>query len=200
MHGNTTKPCKCVHPNIKIALPPVPATKRLEGTSKINSQKLDKTSTAVSQPKRVILQWNANGIYREIQLLEDLAEKHKADLITIQESRFLSRDKAPGLSNYYPVRKDKPVQVEAREGELLTYMKKTLSHKLFTLDDKDDGALEKLSVQIPSFKQQTVISNWYLPLENSPFLQQVDFSIAAIQPEIHENEVICADLNAHNDI
>ena len=54
--------------------------------------KLDKTSAGIFKPQIRILQWNANGIHRENQFLEDLAEKHKVDVIAIQETRFLPRD------------------------------------------------------------------------------------------------------------
>ena len=68
--------------------------------------KLDETSAGIFKPQISILQWNANGIYRESQLLEDLAKKHKVDVIAIQETRFLSRDKTPTLTNYYPIHRD----------------------------------------------------------------------------------------------
>ena len=59
--------------------------------------KLDKTSAGIFKPQISILQWNANGIYRESQLLEDLAEKHKVDVIAIQETRqFVETDQYKG--------------------------------------------------------------------------------------------------------
>ena len=160
--------------------------------------KLDKTS--IFKPKISILQWNANGIYRESQLLEDLAEKHKVDVIAIQETRLLPRVKTPTLTNYHPVRRDRPVQGEARGRGLLTYVKKSLPYKVCRPFNNEEGALERLSIQIPISNQQTVtISNWYLSPENSHFLQRIGFSMSVFQPEIQENEINCADLNAHNE-
>ena len=67
--------------------------------------------------------------------------------------------------------------------------------------NNEEGALERLSIQMPISNQQTVtISNWYLPPENSHFLQRIGFSMFVFQPEIQDNEIFCADLNAHNEI
>ena len=163
--------------------------------------KLDKTSAGIFKLQISILQWNANGIYRESQLLEDLAEKHKVDVIAKQETRLLPSDEIPTLTNYFPVRRDRPVQGEAREGGLLTYVKKSLPYKVCRPLNNEEGALERLSIQIPIPNQQTVtISNWYLSPKNSHFLQRIGFSMSVFKPEIQENEIICADLNAHNEI
>ena len=65
----------------------------------------------------------------------------------------------------------------------------------------NEEALGRLSIQIPISNQQTVtISNWYLPPENTHFLQRIGFSMPVSQPKIQKNEIICADLNAHNEI
>ena len=159
--------------------------------------KLDKTSAGIFKSQISILQWNANAIYRESQLLDDSRE----DVIAIQETRLLPRDKTPTLTNYHPVCRDRPVQGEARGGGLLTCVKKSLPYKVCRPFNNEEGALERLSIQIPISNQQTVtISNWYLPSENSHFLQRIGFSMSVFQPEIQENEIICADLNAHNEI
>ena len=110
--------------------------------------KLDKTSAGICKPQISILQWNANGIYRESQLLEDLAEKHKVGVIAIQETRLLPRDKTPTLTNYHTVRRDRPVQGEARGRGLLTYVKKSLPYKVCRPLNNEEGAFERLSIQI----------------------------------------------------
>ena len=99
------------------------------------------------------------------------------------------------------MRRDRPVQGEARGGGLQTYVKKSLPYKVCRRLNNEEGALERLSIQIPISNQQTVtISNWYLPQENSHFLQRFGISMSVFQPEIQKNEIICADLNAHNEI
>ena len=81
------------------------------------------------------------------------------------------------------------------------YVKKSLPYKVCRPINNEEGALERLSIQMPISNQQTVtISNWYLPPENSHFLQRIGFSMFVFQPEIQENEILCADLNAHSEI
>ena len=50
---------------------------------------LDPKSTGVQQANLHILQWNANGIHRELPLLEKLLEELHVDIDCIQESRLL---------------------------------------------------------------------------------------------------------------
>ena len=58
------------------------------------------------------------------------------------------------------------------------------------------SALEKL-VEIPTPQMQTVtISNWYLPPKNSHYLQKTGFDLNDLKVDLKLHEVICADLNA----
>ena len=76
----------------------------------------------------------------------------------------------------------------------MTYVKKTLPYKVCQPLNKEEGAFERLSLQI------VTISNWYFRPEKSHFVQRIGFSMLVFQPEIQKNEIICADLNTHNEI
>ena len=57
---------------------------------------LDKKSRGVHQYQLRILQWNANGIHRELPLLEDL-ETTNVEVACIQETKLQPKDKTPEL-------------------------------------------------------------------------------------------------------
>ena len=80
--------------------------KHLIGHKATSNQSSKITSAAVLKPQISILQRNANGINRESQILKDLAEKHKVDVIAIEETCLLPRDKTSTLTNYHPVHRD----------------------------------------------------------------------------------------------
>ena len=163
--------------------------------------RLDPKTTGAKQAQIRILQWNANGIHRELPLLEELLEKNNVDIACIQESRLLPKDRTPELHHFNAIRRDRPVQGEARGGGLLTYVRKTLSYRLLEHAGNEEGALERLTVEIPVPQKQLItVSNWYLPPENSHFLQRIGFSMEDFHPTLSESEIVCADLNAHDQL
>ena len=72
----------------------------------------------VHQCQRRIPQWNANGIHRELPLLKDLFEATNVHVVCIQETKLQPLDKTHDLRNFSAVRRDRPVQVEARGGAI----------------------------------------------------------------------------------
>ena len=68
---------------------------------------LDKKSPGVHQYQLRILQCNANGIHRELPLLEDLLEASNVDCI--QETKQQPKDKIPEVKNLSAVQSDRPV-------------------------------------------------------------------------------------------
>ena len=82
---------------------------------------LDMKSPAVHQYQFHILQCNANGIHRELSLLEDLLEATNVDVACIQDTKLQPKDKTPELTNFSAVRRDRPVQGEAR-GVIMVYI------------------------------------------------------------------------------
>ena len=49
-------------------------------------------------------------------------------------------------------------------------------------------------------QQKCRLTNSYLPMETSNFLQRVGFSDSEFQTELQQFEIICADLNAHDQL
>ena len=134
---------------------------------------LDNKCSGICQYQLRILLWNANDIHRELPLMDDFLESTNVDVVCIQVTSLKPKDKTPELINFSAVRRDRPVQGEARGGGLMIYIRKhnpyKVSHPLAT----NSSAMEKLTIEIstPSSKRFNV-SNWYLPPENSHYLQR----------------------------
>ena len=54
---------------------------------------IDKKSPGVHQCQLCILQWNTNGIHRELPFLEDIYEATNVDVVCIQEMKLQPKDK-----------------------------------------------------------------------------------------------------------
>ena len=55
------------------------------------------------------------------------------------------------------------------------------------------------TIEIPTPNNQTfTVSNWYLPPENSHYLQRTGISLTELQPDIKVHEVTCAYVSAHD--
>ena len=84
---------------------------------------LDKKSPGVQQYQIRILQWNANGIHRELPHREVLLEATNVDVVCVQETNLQPNDKNPELRNFRVVRRDRSVQRKARGGPYDIYPK-----------------------------------------------------------------------------
>ena len=91
---------------------------------------LDMKSPGVHQYQLLILLCNANSIHKELPLLQDLHEATNADVACIQETKLQPKDKTPERRNFSAVRRDRPVQVEVREGGLMIYIRKQIPYKI----------------------------------------------------------------------
>lgn len=94
---------------------------------------LDKKSKGITQQQLRILQWNANGIFRELPLLKDRLASLKIDVACIQETKLLPSDRTPELRQYAAIRQDWHIQGEARGGGLLIFVRKTLPYRIAPL-------------------------------------------------------------------
>ena len=77
---------------------------------------LYKKSPVVHQCLILILPRNADGIYRELPLFEDLFEETNVDVVCIQATIRQPNDVTPELRNFSAVRPDRQVQREERCG------------------------------------------------------------------------------------
>ena len=152
-----------------------------------------------TKDKLVILQWNANGILREVAALETFLESLQVDISCIQETKLLPNEKTPEFPHCRAVRRDRPIQVYARGGGLIIYVRVTLAFFAIYPTAGTSNVLEKLTVAIQLPGQRIILVNyWYLPLETSNFLQWVGFSDSEFQTKLQQFEIISVDLNDHN--
>ena len=78
------------------------------------AQVLDKKSPVVHPYQLRILQCNANGIHRELPLLEYLLEATNVDVVCIQETNLPPKDNTPELRSFSAIWRDRPLKGEAR--------------------------------------------------------------------------------------
>ncbi|MES9973890.1 MAG: reverse transcriptase family protein, partial [Candidatus Thiodiazotropha sp.] len=159
---------------------------------------MDKGGNHIIRRNLQIVQWNANGILRELPLLEDYLERHRVDIACVQETKLLPRDQTPHLKQFTAVRQDRQIQGEARGGGLLIYVRKDIPYKVVQRHQQSNAAFEQLSLDIPTVTDPIRISNWYLPPANSPYLRRMEFVEQDLTFDITSNEIVCADLNAHD--
>ena len=81
---------------------------------------------------------------------------------------------------------------DARGGGHMIYIRKQIPYKISHPQANNSSAMEKLMIEIPTPNSQTfTVSNWYLPPENSHYLQRTGVSLSEHQPDTKANEVIC---------
>ena len=85
-----------------------------------------------------------------------------------------------------------------REWGRMIYTRKHIPYKISHPQANNSSAIEKQTIEIPTPNGQTfTVSNWYLPPENSHYVQRTNNSLSELQPDTKEHVVICADVNAH---
>ena len=169
-------------------------------SSQPNPDNAQTTSVQAGTPHRIrILQWNANGILRELHLLENLLQEKDVDVACIQETKLIPPDEMPELQHYTALRKDRENPGEARGGGLLMLIKRSIPYNPIGSEPNLPEGLESQRVEIPLLEEEPLrITNAYLPPQNSPYLHRMGFEEREIQMEVSIKDVICADLNAHD--
>ena len=121
------------------------------------------------------------------------------DVVCTQETKLQPKCKTPELIDFSVVRRDRSMQGEARGEVLMIYIRKRIPYKISHPQATNSSAIEKLTIEIPTPNSQTLtVSNWYLPPENSHYLQRTGISLSELQPDTKIHEVICTDVNAHD--
>ena len=139
--------------------------------------RLDKQYQGYRQDKLVILQWNANGILREVAALETVLASLQADAACIQDTKHQPKDNTPEINQYSAFSRGRQIQGEARGGSLIIYVRATPVLSAIHPAVETSNVLEKLAVVTPLPGQQNIlVSNWYLPPETSNFLRRAGFS------------------------
>ena len=161
-----------------------------------SEQSIGQTATEVH-----IMQWNANGILREVEELEQYITTRDIDVCCVQESKLLPKDTLPSMSNYNVVRKDRIITESGRGGGLLTFIKKGIPYSVTDMaTDEQNPALEKITVDIPlSVSTSLKVTNVYISPEYSPMIQRLANRRVELNMELDENEILVGDLNGHDE-
>ena len=121
------------------------------------------------------------------------------NVVCIPETKQQPKDKTRELRNFSTVRRDRPVQGEARGGGLIINIRKQIPYKISHSQVNNSCAMDKQTIDIPTPNSQTfTVSNWHLPPENSHYLQRSGISLSELQPNANVHVVIYADVNAHD--
>ena len=81
----------------------------------------------------------------------------------------------------------------------MIYIQKQIPYKISHPQATNSSVMEKLTTDIPTTNSQTfTASNWYLPPENSHYLQRMSISLLELQPDTKVHELICMVENAHD--
>ena len=81
----------------------------------------------------------------------------------------------------------------------MIYIPKQIPYKISHPQVNNSSVMEKLTIEIPTQNSQMfILSKWYLPPENSHYLQRIHISLSELQPDTKVHVVICADVNAHD--
>ena len=148
-----------------------------------------------------ILQWNCNGVHREKDLLEYYLHMFKVHLCCLQETKLIQSDNLPTINDFTTARKDRYYQGEVRGGGLITLIHRDLHCKIVDAEVKDDWGIEALSIVIPMANgTKTKITNMYISPESSPYFRNLGVTQPTIPIEMEEGDIICGDLNAHDDL
>ena len=100
------------------------------------------------QDQLVILRWNANGILREVMALKTVLVSQQVDVACIQVAELLSKDKTREIPQCRSVRRDRPIQWEARGGGLMIYVRVTVPFSAIYPAAGTSSVLEKLPLAI----------------------------------------------------
>ena len=109
---------------------------------------LNKQCQGPKQDQLFILQWNSNGILREVAALEAVLPSLQVDIECIQETKLLPKDKTAEIPQYRTVRLDRQILREASGGGILIYIRASLAFSAVCPTSRMSSALEKLAVAI----------------------------------------------------
>jgi len=137
-------------------------------------------------------------VNNKLDELERFLNNNKVDIANIQESKLLPKDRPPSFHGYNTIRLDRPDCQLKRGGGLLTFIKKGLAHQ--TISSNTCTGLESLSIEISTnLDTPLILTNAYLPPTSSDYLiRKLDGREERIPVSIRRNEIITADLNAHD--
>jgi len=190
--GNTRKACEDALDNNTWRCQPC------KGTPTNNTQQQLNQPNTFAKPSLNILQWNSDGINTKLEELEQVLRKYDIDIACIQESKMAPKDTSPNINGYNTIRKDRHDTSLKRGGGLITLLKKGIHHQ--AAPTNDIRGLESLTVELATENEEPLfITNAYLPPTTSEYLaRQLQGEQENINILVRQNEVITADLNAHD--
>ena len=154
-----------------------------------------------ANPNLKIIQLNINGLTKKIEELKLIIRKHKADIITIQETKLTPRARTPIIEDFTAVRLDR---AHKAGGGIITYIRNNIPFSTICLPSSiKQEATELQLVRIHlSNKKLLHLANLYIAPRDSghPHHHQMDaliqdcFTFLFTKP----NLIITADINAHH--
>ena len=140
-----------------------------------------------------IMQWNADRLPNKTVELADRLHENDIDVCLIQETKLLSHEEEPRISDYVSFRSDRGGG--SLGGGLYFYIKETLTQE--KLGRTNNNGTETASIRIKIRKNVwATLTNVYCPPSSSERTTSFD----ATNIPIHTNSIICGDFNGHDEL
>jgi endonuclease/exonuclease/phosphatase family metal-dependent hydrolase len=157
-------------------------------------------SAFLSRGSLKILQWNADGIGTKVVELERCLREFDIDVVVLQESKLLEKNRTPQFQGYSAIRRDRHAEGgtgERRGGGLLTYVKEDIPFSAVELSEAPVGSLlERLCVEIRAGQEGRLrITNVYCPPIRGETAASA-FNTCGLPAS--KRDIVLGDLNAHS--
>ena len=154
-----------------------------------------------ANPNLKIIQLNINGLTRKKEELKLIIQKHKADIIAIQETKLTPKARTPSIENFTAVRLDR---THKTGGGIITYIRNNIPFSTINLPNsiqQEATELQLIRIHLSNKKLLHLANLYIAPRDsNHPHHHQMDaliqncFTFLFSKP----NLIIAADINAHH--
>ena len=150
-----------------------------------------------------ILQFNINGLHKNVAELTQTARQHNIDIIMIQETKLNTRHKTPHIPNYTPIRTDR---AHKQGGGLITYIHNTVTFTNITIPAHINIQKTELQVTKVHFTKDKSLhlANIYIPPRDTTdpnhSTEDTDITNTFTYLTTLNNTIIGGDINAHEDL
>ena len=154
--------------------------------------------TKVSKIK--IMQFNSDSLLSKLEELKAMVKEKEIDVLLIQETKMISKDKLPKIPGFTVLRQDRPQLVGNegnRGGGLLIGIKSNIPYKKVNIEIREDpdNFTEWLTVEIPTKANRRIrLTNIYVP----PMNRVAEDSFSPEKWPCKEYDLILGDINAHS--
>ena len=147
-----------------------------------------------------IMQFNIDSLLSKLEELKAMVKEKEIDVLLIQETKMISKDKLPKIPGFTVLRQDRPQLVGNegnRGGGLLIGIKSNIPYKKVNIEIREDpdNFTEWLTVEIPTRANRRIrLTNIYIP----PMNTVVEDSFSPEKWPCKEFDLILGDINAHS--